>query len=91
MLGMAFKADSDDPRESLSYKLRKILEYEAADVLCTDVYIEDPPSCRSTRSLERSDILIVGAPHREYRSLEIPRRQAGHRHLELLRKGSVLT
>ena len=30
MLGMAFKGDSDDTRESLSYKLRKILEYEAA-------------------------------------------------------------
>ena len=42
LLGMAFKADSDDPRESLSYKLRKVLEYEAAEVLCTDVYIKDP-------------------------------------------------
>ena len=44
---MAFKADSDDPRESLSYKLRKVLEYEAGEVLCTDVYIKDPASCRS--------------------------------------------
>ena len=30
MLGMAFKAESDDPATSLSYKLRKVLEYEAA-------------------------------------------------------------
>ena len=33
ILGMAFKAESDDPRESLSYKLRKVLEAEAAAVV----------------------------------------------------------
>ena len=42
VLGMAFKGNSDDPRESLSYKLRKILEYESAGVLCTDPHVKDP-------------------------------------------------
>src|SRR2546422_6494733 len=36
ILGMAFKADSDDCRDSLSYKLKKVLEVEAREVLCTD-------------------------------------------------------
>jgi UDP-N-acetyl-D-mannosaminuronic acid dehydrogenase len=72
ILGMAFKANSDDPRESLSYKLRKILEYEAAEVLCTDVYIEDPGFLPLADVVRRSDLLIVGAPHREYRALEVP-------------------
>lgn len=27
LMGMAFKADSDDPRSSLSYKLKKVLLY----------------------------------------------------------------
>lgn len=36
ILGMAFKAESDDARESLSYKLRKLLLVEAQDVLCTE-------------------------------------------------------
>ena len=67
VLGMAFKGDSDDPRESLSYKLRKVLEYEAAEVLCTDVYIKDPAFLPLDEVLDRSDLLIVGAPHREYR------------------------
>ena len=90
ILGMAFKAESDDPRESLSYKLRKVLEYEAAEVLCTDVYIDGPgASCRSRRSLERSDLLFVGAPHREYRELDVPDVQAGDRHLEPLRERGV--
>jgi UDP-N-acetyl-D-mannosaminuronic acid dehydrogenase len=72
ILGMAFKADSDDPRESLSYKLRKVLEYEANEVLCSDVYIKDPRFLPAQMVIERSDILIVGAPHREYRSLQLP-------------------
>jgi UDP-N-acetyl-D-mannosaminuronic acid dehydrogenase len=72
LLGMAFKADSDDPRESLSYKLRKVLEYEAAEVLCTDVHIKDPSFRPLDEVLDRSDILVVGAPHREYRTLAMP-------------------
>jgi UDP-N-acetyl-D-mannosaminuronic acid dehydrogenase len=72
ILGMAFKADSDDPRESLSFKLRKVLEYEANEVLCTDVYVQDNRFLPVETVIERSDILILGSPHREYRSLEIP-------------------
>jgi UDP-N-acetyl-D-mannosaminuronic acid dehydrogenase len=72
ILGMAFKADSDDPRESLSYKLKKILEYEAAGCLCTDVYIRDPSFLPLDEVIDRADILVVGAPHREYRSLRLP-------------------
>ncbi|HEY2155178.1 MAG TPA: UDP binding domain-containing protein, partial [Isosphaeraceae bacterium] len=72
LLGMAFKGDSDDPRESLSYKLRKVLEYEAAEVLCTDVYIQDPSFHPLDEVIERSDVLIIGAPHREYRALKLP-------------------
>ncbi len=72
VLGMAFKGDSDDPRESLSYKLRKFLEYEAAQVLCTDVYIKDPNFVSLEETIERSDLLILAAPHREYRELKFP-------------------
>ncbi|MDB5351421.1 MAG: nucleotide sugar dehydrogenase [Planctomycetota bacterium] len=72
ILGMAFKGESDDPRESLSYKLRKIFEYEAGHVLCTDVYIQDPTFSTLEEVIARSDILVVGAPHRAYRSLEFP-------------------
>ena len=72
ILGMAFKGDSDDPRESLSYKLRKLLEYEAAEVLCTDVYIQAPDFLPLEEVIRRSDLLFLGAPHREYRTLKLP-------------------
>jgi UDP-N-acetyl-D-mannosaminuronic acid dehydrogenase len=72
ILGMAFKGDSDDPRESLSYKLRKILDYEAGGVLCTDPFVANPDFLPAEKVVARSDALILGAPHSCYRSLAIP-------------------
>lgn len=72
ILGMAFKANSDDKRESLSYKLRKILQYEARAVLCSDVHIEEPGFVGMDELIARSDVIFLGAPHDEYRSAKIP-------------------
>jgi UDP-N-acetyl-D-mannosaminuronic acid dehydrogenase len=69
VLGMAFKGGSDDPRESLAYKLRKILLLKAADVLCTDPYVADPRFTSLGEVLERADLLVIAAPHPEYRDL----------------------
>ncbi len=41
ILGMAFKGDSDDARNALSYKLKKLLGFKGAEVLCTDPYVGD--------------------------------------------------
>jgi UDP-N-acetyl-D-mannosaminuronic acid dehydrogenase len=71
ILGMAFKADSDDARSSLSYKLKRILRFKAAEVLTTDPYVVTDGDLRSLDEvLERSDVLVVGAPHRAYADLE---------------------
>lgn len=72
ILGMAFKADCDDKRESLSYKLRKILRFESREVLCSDEYIQDPGFVSATDLIDRSDVIIVGAPHRAYRGITLP-------------------
>jgi UDP-N-acetyl-D-mannosaminuronic acid dehydrogenase len=70
ILGMAFKGGSDDIRESLSYKLRRILEFKARTVLTTDPRVtRDDRLLPLDEVLERSDLLIVGAPHEEYRAL----------------------
>jgi UDP-N-acetyl-D-mannosaminuronic acid dehydrogenase len=71
ILGMAFKAESDDPRASLSYKLRKLLRWSGATVLCTDPYVEDDRLTPLPDVLAEADVLILGAPHREYRSLDV--------------------
>jgi UDP-N-acetyl-D-mannosaminuronic acid dehydrogenase len=75
ILGMAFKAESDDTRASLSYKLRKLLAWAGATVLCTDPYVRDPKLLPLETVLADSEILIVGVPHRAYRSLELEGRE----------------
>ena len=72
ILGMAFKSDSDDKRESLSYKLRNLLNVYAKEVFCTDPYVPDPSLVPLETALERADVVILGAPHSIYRDLRIP-------------------
>jgi UDP-N-acetyl-D-mannosaminuronic acid dehydrogenase len=71
ILGMAFKAESDDPRASLSYKLRKLLRWNGAKVLATDPYVVDDRLVPLERVLAESEILVLGAPHQQYRGLHL--------------------
>jgi UDP-N-acetyl-D-mannosaminuronic acid dehydrogenase len=71
ILGMAFKGNCDDPRDSLAYKLRKVLTLECRRVLCTDPYIRDPDFVSLEMALAEADVVFVGACHAEYRHLRI--------------------
>ena len=71
ILGMAFKGDIDDIRESLSYKLKKALEIEAKQVLCSDPFVKDDRLVTMEKLIGDSDIIILGAPHTVYRNLQI--------------------
>ncbi|MGA8208360.1 MAG: nucleotide sugar dehydrogenase [Candidatus Dormiibacterota bacterium] len=71
ILGMAFKAESDDTRSSLSYRLKRILAFKAKRVLCTDPYVTvDPDLTPLQQVLDLSDLLVIGAPHNTYREIE---------------------
>lgn len=67
VLGMAFKGDNDDPRESLSYKLKKGLEVEADTVLCHDPYIDDLRFTTLDDIKENADIVVLATPHSVYK------------------------
>jgi UDP-N-acetyl-D-mannosaminuronic acid dehydrogenase len=70
ILGMAFKGESDDIRSSLAYKLKRVLAFKAAAVLCTDPYVQADPGLRPLDEvLEEADILVIAAPHAAYRDL----------------------
>jgi UDP-N-acetyl-D-mannosaminuronic acid dehydrogenase len=72
ILGMAFKAESDDTRSSLSYKLKRILRFKAREVLCSDPFVTtDPDLLPLEQVLERADLVIIGAPHRIYADLTL--------------------
>jgi UDP-N-acetyl-D-mannosaminuronic acid dehydrogenase len=75
ILGMAFKGDSDDPRTSLSYKLRKLAAFRGATVLTTDPFVADPNLIPLDQVLQRSDVLVVGAPHHAYSELDLNGRE----------------
>jgi UDP-N-acetyl-D-mannosaminuronic acid dehydrogenase len=72
ILGMAFKADIDDIRDSLSYKLGKVLRFHGADVYYSDEFARDPTFITKEQLVERCDVVIVGVPHSAYRTLAVP-------------------
>ncbi len=75
LLGMAFKADIDDVRASLSYKFKKALAGHAAEVLTTDPFVTtDPDLLPLEEVIARSDLLILCAPHSAYRGLDFARK-----------------
>jgi UDP-N-acetyl-D-mannosaminuronic acid dehydrogenase len=79
VLGLAFKADTDDERDSLSHKLIRLLERELADVVAHDPIVSTP-----TVSLEEAvadaDAVIIAtnhSPFREPRTLAMITERAG--------------
>jgi UDP-N-acetyl-D-mannosaminuronic acid dehydrogenase len=70
ILGMAFKPECDDPRDSLSYALRDVLEPVCQSVLCTDPYVADPDLVELREVLARADLLVVGTAHSCYGALK---------------------
>jgi UDP-N-acetyl-D-mannosaminuronic acid dehydrogenase len=69
ILGMSFKAGSDDIRSSLSYKLRRVLKFKAKAVIGTDPYVSeetDDTLLPLEDVLRKADILVVATPHKEY-------------------------
>jgi len=67
LLGMTFKANNDDTRESLSFKIKKLLEFKMANVLTHDPYI--PSSAPLDEVMKKAEGIILGTPHKEYKNL----------------------
>jgi UDP-N-acetyl-D-mannosaminuronic acid dehydrogenase len=72
ILGMSFKAESDDVRSSLSYKLKRILKFKSRDVLTHDPYVTSDPDLVDLDRVQRdADLVLIGTPHAQYRDLEL--------------------
>jgi UDP-N-acetyl-D-mannosaminuronic acid dehydrogenase len=69
ILGMTFKPNNDDIRESLSFKLKKVLEMRMANVICSDPYLKDSVDLET--AIEKSHGIILGVPHNQYLNLKI--------------------
>src|SRR5690348_1272601 len=72
ILGMSFKAESDDTRDSLSYKLKRLLRFRAGRVLCTDPYAHHDVDLWPLEDvLAESDLLVIATPHKKYADLNV--------------------
>ncbi len=69
VLGLAFKADTDDERDSLAHKLVRLLERELADVAIHDPHVSTP-TAPFEQVVEEAAVVVVAANHSEFRTAE---------------------
>lgn len=66
VLGLAFKADTDDERDSLAHKLVRLLERELADVSAHDPHVPTP-TLSFEEAIDGAELVIVATDHSEFR------------------------
>lgn len=75
ILGLAFKPEIDDIRESLSFKVRKALLRERAQVILHDpyvkTYVNQPIEEDVYKALEGADLVFIATNHELYKKLDI--------------------
>ena len=75
LLGLTFKADCDDMRDSLALKLLKYLQKKKLKVLFSDEYCEFKGIIKKDELVKKSDIIIISTPHSSYKKLKIPKKK----------------
>jgi UDP-N-acetyl-D-mannosaminuronic acid dehydrogenase len=70
VLGLTFKADTDDERDSLSPKLIRLLERELADVAVSDPHAPSPTQPLAA-ALADAQVVIIATNHREFSGPQI--------------------
>ena len=75
VLGLSFKAENDDIRDSLSVKLLKYLKSKKIRTLQSDEYYKDKNNIDKKLLVEKSDIIIISTPHRAYKNLKINKKK----------------
>ncbi len=73
ILGMSFKSDIDDIRDSLSISLLKLFKKKRLKVKISDEYALLPGIIDKNKLINESDIIIVGVPHSNYKKIRIPK------------------
>jgi UDP-N-acetyl-D-mannosaminuronic acid dehydrogenase len=66
ILGMAFKANSDDTRNSLSFKMRRQLEFKGYETVCVDPNI---PGTAPVEDIRGCGAVVLMSPHKEFKDL----------------------
>ena len=70
---MAFKAETDDIRDSLSIKLVKYLKRMKLKILQSDEYYKNEFNVKKEFLVKNSDIIIIAVPHEKYKKIKFPK------------------
>lgn len=70
ILGLAFKAEIDDIRESLAFKVKKALEREHAQVYLHDPYVAGYQNDLD-ETLKGADLIFLATNHKYYKQMDI--------------------
>jgi UDP-N-acetyl-D-mannosaminuronic acid dehydrogenase len=74
VLGLAFKPENDDIRDSLSIKLLKLLKKNKFKTLQSDEYFQDKNNVSKEYLLKKSHVIVIGAPHKSYNKISYPKK-----------------
>ena len=74
ILGITFKANIDDTRDSLAKELYNLLKKKKLKVIFSDHYNSElKNNINKNKLIAKSDIIIIGAPHKVYKKITIPK------------------
>ncbi len=71
VLGLSFKAENDDIRDSLAIKLLKKLKSKKIKTLQSDEYFKNEKNVDKNILIKKADIIIIATPHKAYKKLKI--------------------
>ena len=75
ILGLAFKSDVDDIRDSLSFKLIRELKKKKLKTFISDEFFYHPESITKEELIKKSDVIIVAVPHSKYKNIKVPKKK----------------
>jgi nucleotide sugar dehydrogenase len=77
LLGLSYKANVGDDRESPAYEIRKLLDKAGTDLQTYDPYIKDSSVDSLDVALTHADALIIATAHNEFANLDVKKLSAG--------------
>ena len=72
ILGIAFKAETDDTRESLAFEIYKKLKRKNFKVIFSDEYYISKENVKLKNFIKKSNIIVIGALHKKYKKINFP-------------------
>lgn len=71
ILGLSFKPENDDIRDSLSFKLFNLFKIKKLKVLSSDEFYKNRSTVKKEVLLKKSDLIIIATPHKAYKNIKI--------------------